>query len=130
MSTDYSKFAEVMSYFHFIFNIYYVLVTILVLNASKAVVTFYKTNNKSTTNNTYELVISTLVGFALANALFFHGVLSDVSSVESDRWLGNLFGICLVAAIAYVFQVAFILLNSIKSKKSKSSSAMKENRNL
>lgn len=130
MSTDYSKFAEVMSYFDFIFNIYYVLVTILVLNASKAVVTFYKTNNKSTTNNTYELVISTLVGFALANALFFHGVLSDVSSVESDSWLGNLFGICLVAAIAYVFQVAFILLNSIKSKKSKSSSAMKENRNL
>lgn len=130
MSTDYSKLAEVMSYFHFIFNIYYVLVTILVLNASKAVVTFYKTNNKSTTSNTYELVISSLVGFALANALFFHGVLSDVSSVESDRWLGNLFGICLVAAIAYVFQVAFILLNSIKSKKSKSSSMMKENRNL
>lgn len=130
MSTDYSKFAEVMSYFHFIFNIYYVLVTILVLNASKAVVNFYKTNNKSTTSNTYELVISTLVGFALANALFFHGVLSDVSSVESDRWLGNLFGICFVAAIAYVFQVAFFLLNSIKSKKSKSSSTMKENRNL
>ncbi|GAU75826.1 hypothetical protein [Fusibacter sp. 3D3] len=65
MSIDYNKFTELMSYFHFVFNIYYVLIIILVFNASKAIFFFYKSPYKPKIGNIYDLIISTLVGFAL-----------------------------------------------------------------
>lgn len=117
MSIDYNKFTELMSYFHFVFNIYYVLITILVFNASKTIASFYMNRDNSKTGNVYDLIISTLVGFALANALFFHGVLSDISEVESDKWFGKIFAICLTSVIIYIVQVAFTILGFKKSKK-------------
>ena len=129
MTIDYSKFTELMSYFHFVFNIYYVLMTILVFNASKAIASFYINRDKSKTSNLYDLIISTLIGFALANALFFHGVISDISEVESDKWSGKVFAICLTAVIVFVVQVAFNILSFQKSNKNDHSILMNQDNN-
>lgn len=119
MSIDYNKFTELMSYFHFVLNIYYVLITILVFNASKTIVSFYMSRDEYKIANIYDLIISALVGFALANGLFFHGVLSDISTVESDKWFGKVFVISLTAVILFIIQVVFTILSIKKSKKSK-----------
>ena len=128
MAIDYDKFTELMSYFHFVINIYYVLIAILILNASKTIASFYMNIEKSKTSNIYDLIVSTLVGFALANALFFHGVLSDISEVESDKWGGKFIAICLTSIIIFIVQVVYTILNLTKSKKNDYSGSINQNK--
>lgn len=106
---EYSAFDGLMNYFHFEFNIYCVLVLVVLINCIDAAMRFSaaKKNDEVSVPNTFGVIVSMLVGIGLFNALLFQGVLSDISSKYSEIWFNKIFILCIIAFILFVIQ--FIL---------------------
>lgn len=110
MTQNYSPFTELMSYFYFNFNVYYVLLSILALNVLRTITGFYSNCNGPKPISGYDFLISILVGIGLLDALYFQGVLSDISNIESDKWFGKMFAVCFAALILFSVQVVLSII--------------------
>ena len=107
----YSALGELMNYFHFEVNIYYILLVIVFINFMKALCSLLrlrKNKDADMSINALDIVISILSGVALFNALIFQGVLADISTQYSQIWFSRVAALCIGAFILFVLQVFFI----------------------
>ena len=116
----YSAFEELMHYYHINFNVYYILVLIVLVNCIKAIVNFYSVKKSKVSNissSNIDLLLSILAGMGLGCGMFFHGVFADMSSKYFKIWGSRIFILCLVAFVLFIIQFIFIQKSkNIKNK--------------
>lgn len=102
----YNALEELMSYFHFEFNVYLVLALIVCINCINEVLHYraLKRNEIEAIPNTFNLIASLVVGVGLFNALLFQGVISDI---YGGLWFNKVFIVCIVACAAFIIQCVF-----------------------
>lgn len=107
----YSAFEELMNYYHISFNVYYILVLIVLVNCIKAIVIFYslrKQNISNISSSNMDLLLSILAGMGLGTGMLFNGVFADMSSKYFKIWGSKMFILCLAALILFIIQIIFI----------------------
>lgn len=107
----YSAFEELMHYYHINFNVYYILVLIVLVNCIKAIVSFCsikKQKVSSISSSNIDLLLSILAGIGLGCGMFFNGVFADMSSKYFEIWGSKMFILCLIALVLFIIQVIFI----------------------
>lgn len=107
----YSAFEELMHYYHISFNVYYILVLIVLVNCIKAIVIFYSLKKQRVSNvfsSNTDLLLSMLAGMGLGTGVAFNGVFADMSSKYFKLWGSKMFVLCLVALILFIIQFIFI----------------------
>lgn len=120
MDGKYSAFEELMYYYHFHFNVYYLLALIVFVNCIKAIVSFVYANKRKASNissSNMDLLISILVGIGLGYGMIFQGVMSDISQKYSHIWGNKIFVLCIISFVLFIVQLIFTLrINNIKNK--------------
>lgn len=106
----YSAFEELMHYYHISFNVYYVLVLMVLINCIRAIVYYYSLKKQRTANFSsgyIDLLLSMLAGMGLATGLFFSGIFADMSSKYFKIWGHRIIILCVVALVIFIIQVIF-----------------------
>lgn len=105
----YNALEELMSYFHFEFNVYLVLALIVFINCINEILHYraIKRNEIEAIPNTFNLIASLVAGIGLFNALIFQAVIGDISSKYSALWFNKVFTVCIVACVAFIIQCVF-----------------------
>lgn len=120
MDGKYSAFEELMYYYHFDFQAYYILALIVLVNCMKAIGKFMsvkKGKGSSSSSSNIDLLVSILCGIGLGYGMFFQGVLSDVSEKHSEIWGSKMFVLCIASFILFIIQLFFTLrMKNIKDK--------------
>lgn len=107
---DYDSLTELMKYFHFEFFVHCMLVLIVFTNCINAVLSFLDIKNNKP-NAVYpsfiNLITSAFSIIGLFSAVYFQGVLSDVSSTHSEIWTNKIFLLCIIAIVLFIVQIIF-----------------------
>lgn len=114
----YDSFTELMYYFYFEYTIYCILLIIMALICIKMISNYLAIKNNPSSNITIhplDIAISILIGIAFYSSLMFQGVLSDISTEQSNIWFPRVLALCLIYIILFIFQC--ILLKSIAKYK-------------
>lgn len=102
----YNALEDLMSYFHFEFNVYLVLALIVCINCINEVLHYraIKRNEIEAIPNTFNLIVSLVAAIGLFNALFFQGVIGDI---YGNLWFNKVFTVCIVACVTFIIQCVF-----------------------
>lgn len=103
---EYSSILELMYYFYFEFNVYIMLLIIIFINFFKAFLSYKKIHykNKEVSISFGDAITSIISGIALINAIFFQGVIADISSEASSIWFKRVLAVCIISFILVVGQ--------------------------
>lgn len=103
---NYSSILELMQYFYFEFNVYIMLLVIIFINFLKALLSYRRILNKNEEIciQFTDVITSIVCGIALLSAIFFQGVIADISSTASNIWFNRVFAICIVSFILIMGQ--------------------------
>lgn len=101
---NYNPLLELSHYFYFEFNIYIVLLFILVLNCIRA---FLSCKKPTSMLSPSDLFISIGCEIAFANALMFQGVIADISLQVSEQLFNKVFALCILSFVAFILQIYF-----------------------
>lgn len=115
---NYTQFKELMYYFNFEFFVYAILAIIVLICTLKSIATYISlTKNKNTSLNHgfSDLVISAFCGLGLFFAMFFQGVISDISLDDGNIWFYRVLTICIIAFSLFILQVVLFLVNKTKT---------------
>ena len=107
----YSAFEELMHYYHISFNVYHILVLIVLVNCIKAIVIFYSLKKQKVSNgfsSNTDLLSSILAGMGLGTGMAFNGVIADISSKYFKIWGSKMLVLSLVALILFIIQFIYI----------------------
>ena len=107
----YSAFEELMHYYHINFNVYHILVLIVLVNCIKAIVIFYSLKKQKVSNgfsSNTDLLSSILAGMGLGTGMAFNGVIADISSKYFKIWGSKMLVLSLVALILFIIQFIYI----------------------
>jgi len=120
---EYNAYDELMSYFQFEFNVYIVLVVIVIIGVIKSIVAYREarklddSDNISKSNKMYDLAVSFLAVLGLANAMFFQGVISDIPLESGYVWLGKSMYLFIAAIVLFNTQLIFMVLTDMRIRK-------------
>jgi hypothetical protein len=108
---SYDAFQEFMHYFHVEFNVYIVLLLIVAINCLKVIVMTNRVMpmNRQNTFGNFDMVTSLLACFGLFFAMIVQGIISDISLVYSQLWLGKTAGLMILALCLFCFQLVLFL---------------------
>ncbi|MDR7870747.1 MAG: hypothetical protein RIN55_07820 [Tissierellaceae bacterium] len=107
---QYSAFEELMHYYHYEFNVFYLLTLIVLVNCIKSIIHFTIAKQDKIKCNKFGLIdigVSVLAGLGLMSGLFFQGILSDVSFKYAEIYLGKMMFLCIVSFILFIVQLFF-----------------------
>ncbi len=118
---EYSSILELMHYFYFEFNVYIILLMIIVINFMKIFLEYRKSlqHNGDISIHSTDMITSLLCVIAMGNALYLQGVISDISNEASEIWFHRVFVICIVSFILFVLQCyiyRYSRLNKIRKR--------------
>lgn len=108
---EYSSILELMHYFYFEFNIYVILLIIVIVNCFKAIRSYKQVikNNLNKSFHLSDIMVSILCEIALGNALMLQGVVADISAEASELWFNKIFIISVVSFVVFIVQVCFTI---------------------
>lgn len=109
MNGEYSSFLELMHYFNFEFNIYIVLLSIIVINCFKAVTNYRKfvKGSEEVAFDISSIIISILCEIAFLNAFMFQGVVADISTTAGEAWYSKVLVVSILSFLAFAVQIFF-----------------------
>lgn len=116
-SGRYSAFEELMSYYNLNFYVYFILMSIVLVNCIKALMDYINIKNgrrSKVKSGIFDIITSILSGYGLFTGLFFHGVLADISDKYSKIWTNKLLIISIVTFILFIIQLTFMGLGKRK----------------
>ena len=117
---NYNAYDELMSYFQFEFNLYIVLLLIIMVGTTKSIIAYRQVckinaNSKMPENSKiWDFLISLLAACGLASAMFFQGVISDISFESGYVWVDKSFYLFIAAIIFFSMQLLFLVLTDLK----------------
>lgn len=100
----YNSALELMHYFSFEFHVHLILLLIVAVQFWKAV----RVSQGKGALSFSDLCISGLCVFAMLNALYFQGVVADVSPEGSAAWLNRVLAVTAASAVLFVLQIVFL----------------------
>lgn len=108
-SGEYSSILELMHYFYFEFNIYIILLVIIIVNCFKAIRGYrqFINDNVNEVFHFSDIIISFLCEIALVNALMLQGVIADISGEASELWFNKVFMISIASVLVFIIQIYF-----------------------
>ena len=107
---QYSAFEELMYYYHYEFNIFYLLAMIVLVNCIKSVAHFVISKQGKIQYNKFwmmDIVVSVIAGLGLLFGLIFQGVLSDISTKYSSIYLGKMMFLSVTSSVLFLIQLFF-----------------------
>lgn len=109
LSNEYSSILEFMHYFYFEFNIYIILLIIMIINCLKVFKSYRRFISKNI-NESYhfsDIIISIFCEIAFANAIMLQGVIADISGEASELWFNKVFAISVLSFLVFIVQIYF-----------------------
>lgn len=112
----YNAYDELMSYFQFEYNVYIGLVAIIVIGVLKSLVQYQQVRRFESVQHhikdpkLYDLLISLIAVIAMGNAMFFQGVIADISRPSGLIWLNHFFYLFIASVVLFAIQVMFVIL--------------------
>lgn len=122
---EYNAYNELMSYFQFEFNVYIVLVVIVLVGVIKSIILYGEARKKvdiihlPKSKSIYDLTISLLAVLGLANAMFFQGIIADIPMESGYVWLDKSLGLFMATIVLFIIQLVFMLLTTTRISKLK-----------
>lgn len=117
----YNALKELMSYYYFEFNVYYLLGAIMLINTIKAAKDYIsiKKNNtdkiQSFKASYFDLITSILIMLGLGSGLLFQGALADISSEYSQIWISKMIIIAVISFVLFIVQlILYLFINKYK----------------
>ena len=117
---DYNGFAEMMSYYHWDFFVYYILVSIIFTNCIKSFIyfTYAKRNKHSKINSNYtDVFISILSGIGLLCGTIFQGILTDIPVNNGGIWLNRIIVLDIIGFVLFIIQFNYMVKGRIIEKR-------------
>lgn len=115
---NYNAYDELMHYFQFELNVYLILAAIVLVGAVRTLLAYFQAKkvNAKATMKIYELLISFLAIFGLANAMLFQGVMSDIPLESGHVWVTKATFIFIASMVLFLIQIGCVIFIGRTSK--------------
>lgn len=108
---EYSPILELMHNFHFEFNVYIILLIIVIINCLKTIIKYkgFIKHNKEAFLSVSDIVSSVLCEVAFVNILIMQGIISDISIMASTLWINKVFIIIFLSVVTFCIQIFYTI---------------------